>query len=131
MVVRVGGPREPTIRRPYRAAIGPGRDPERLSRRVVTQVVGGIEPGDRGLGRQLGVPGFYHNTGEGGLSPYHLKPGGDLVWQVGTGYFSCRSTDGGFDPGRCEAGPRTGASPFASRATLSSISKNSRRAADG
>ena len=37
--------------------------------------------------------GFYHNTGEGGLSPYHLKPGGDLVWQVGTGYFSCRSTD--------------------------------------
>ena len=42
--------------------------------------------------------GFYHNTGEGGLSPYHLEPGGDLVWQVGTGYFGCRGRDGGFDP---------------------------------
>ena len=41
---------------------------------------------------------FYHNTGEGGLSPYHLKPGGDLVWQIGTGYFGCRGRDGGFDP---------------------------------
>lgn len=43
--------------------------------------------------------GFAHNTGEGGVSPYHLEPGGDLVWQIGTGYFGCRSRDGGFDPG--------------------------------
>ena len=42
--------------------------------------------------------GFYHCTGEGGLSPYHLKPGGDLVWQIGTGYFGCRKDDGTFDP---------------------------------
>ena len=42
--------------------------------------------------------GFYHNTGEGGLSPYHLNPGGDLVWQIGTGYFGCRDSDGGFNP---------------------------------
>ncbi len=42
--------------------------------------------------------GFAHNTGEGGISPYHLEPGGDLVWQIGTGYFGCRSRDGGFDP---------------------------------
>jgi len=41
--------------------------------------------------------GFYHNTGEGGISPYHLKNGGDLVWQVGTGYFGCRYKDGSFD----------------------------------
>ncbi len=41
---------------------------------------------------------FSHNTGEGGVSPYHLEPGGDLVWQVGTGYFGCRNKDGGFDP---------------------------------
>lgn len=41
--------------------------------------------------------GFYHNTGEGGLSDYHLRPGGDLVWQIGTGYFGCRGADGGFD----------------------------------
>lgn len=41
---------------------------------------------------------FYHNTGEGGLSPYHLEGGGDLVWQIGTGYFGCRTEDGDFDP---------------------------------
>ncbi|MCS5557808.1 MAG: FMN-binding glutamate synthase family protein, partial [Oceanospirillaceae bacterium] len=41
--------------------------------------------------------GFYHNTGEGGLTPYHLENGGDVVWQIGTGYFGCRSKDGGFD----------------------------------
>jgi len=40
---------------------------------------------------------FAHNTGEGGLSPYHLKPGGDLIWQIGTGYFGCRTEEGGFD----------------------------------
>lgn len=43
---------------------------------------------------------FAHNTGEGGLSRYHLEPGGDLVWQVGTGYFGCRSDDGRFDADR-------------------------------
>jgi glutamate synthase domain-containing protein 2 len=41
--------------------------------------------------------GFSHNTGEGGLSPYHLEPGGDLVWQIGTGYFGCRTSEGEFD----------------------------------
>ena len=40
--------------------------------------------------------GFYHNTGEGGLSPYHLQEGGDVVWNIGTGYFSCRDKDGHF-----------------------------------
>lgn len=40
---------------------------------------------------------FFHNTGEGGISDHHLK-GGDLVWEIGTGYFGCRSDDGGFNP---------------------------------
>ncbi|UUC44605.1 FMN-binding glutamate synthase family protein [Flavobacterium cerinum] len=40
--------------------------------------------------------GFYHNTGEGGLSPYHLQNGGDIVWNIGTGYFSCRDNNGRF-----------------------------------
>ncbi|QCX37231.1 FMN-binding glutamate synthase family protein [Aureibaculum algae] len=40
---------------------------------------------------------FAHNTGEGGISPYHLKHGGDLIWQVGTGYFGCRNNDGTFN----------------------------------
>ena len=41
---------------------------------------------------------FYHNTGEGGLSDYHIEPGGDLVWQLGTGYFGCRTQEGKFEP---------------------------------
>ncbi|MFE5677043.1 FMN-binding glutamate synthase family protein [Streptomyces erythrochromogenes] len=41
--------------------------------------------------------GFAHDTGEGGLSDHHLRPGGDLVWEIGTGYFGCRTDDGGFD----------------------------------
>lgn len=40
--------------------------------------------------------GFAHNTGEGGISPYH-KQGGDLIYQIGTGYFGCRAEDGNFD----------------------------------
>ena len=43
--------------------------------------------------------GFAHNTGEGGLSAHHLEPGGDLIWQIGTGYFGCRTHDGRFDMG--------------------------------
>ena len=45
-------------------------------------------------GAQLG--NFAHNTGEGGISPYHLM-GGDLIWQIGTGYFGCRDQAGNFD----------------------------------
>ena len=40
---------------------------------------------------------FAHNTGEGGLSPFHLKHGGDLIWQIGTGYFGCRDNSGNFN----------------------------------
>lgn len=47
-------------------------------------------------GAQLG--NFAHNTGEGGVSPYHKAGGGDLIWQVGTGYFGCRDENGKFSP---------------------------------
>ncbi len=47
------------------------------------------------MGAKIG--GFFHNTGEGGISPYHLENGGDLVWQIGTGYFGCRNVNGEFD----------------------------------
>ena len=39
--------------------------------------------------------GFAHNTGEGGISEYHLH-GADIIWQIGTGYFGCRNDDGSF-----------------------------------
>lgn len=48
------------------------------------------------LGAKMGD--FSHNTGEGGVSPHHLKHGGDLVWQIGTAYFGCRDDSGKFSP---------------------------------
>lgn len=41
---------------------------------------------------------FAHDTGEGAISPYHLKGGGDLIWELGSGYFGCRDEQGHFDP---------------------------------
>lgn len=52
----------------------------------------------RALNRGAARGGFYQNTGEGGLSDFHLAHGGDLVWQIGTGYFGCRHDDGSFSP---------------------------------
>jgi len=52
---------------------------------------------------------FYHNTGEGGLTDYHLQ-GGDVTWQIGTGYFGCRNEDGTFNPEK-----------FAGKANLPSV----------
>jgi glutamate synthase domain-containing protein 2 len=40
--------------------------------------------------------GFMHDTGEGSISAYHRRHGGDLVWEIGSGYFGCRNPDGGF-----------------------------------
>ncbi len=48
------------------------------------------------MGAKMG--NFAHNTGEGGLSPYHLQGGADIIWQIGTGYFGCRTEDGRFNP---------------------------------
>jgi glutamate synthase domain-containing protein 2 len=49
-------------------------------------------------GAKLG--GFAHDTGEGGVSPYHREAGGDLIWEIGSGYFGCRGADGKFSPER-------------------------------
>src|SRR5690606_26253153 len=50
------------------------------------------------LNKGAKMGGFAHNTGEGGISPYHLEPGGDLIWQIGAGYFGCRDEKGRFNP---------------------------------
>ena len=52
----------------------------------------------RALNQGAALGGFAHDTGEGGLSPYHLEHGGDIVWEIGTGYFGARTKDGDFDP---------------------------------
>jgi glutamate synthase domain-containing protein 2 len=56
-----------------------------LSKNAIMALNGGAKLGN-----------FAHNTGEGGLSPYHLTYQGDLIWQIGTAYFSCREPDGRF-----------------------------------
>lgn len=48
-------------------------------------------------GAKLG--NFAQDTGEGAISPYHRKHGGDLIWEIGSGYFGCRNSDGSFNPG--------------------------------
>ncbi|WP_293897622.1 FMN-binding glutamate synthase family protein [Phenylobacterium sp.] len=52
----------------------------------------------RALNRGAAKGGFYHDTGEGSISPYHREGGGDIVWELGSGYFGCRNEEGHFDP---------------------------------
>jgi glutamate synthase domain-containing protein 2 len=82
----VGGP---DCKKPYSASIFnvSAMSFGALSSRAVLALNGGAKIG-----------GFAHNTGEGGISPYHNEPGGNLVYQVGTGYFGCRTKDGNFSP---------------------------------
>ncbi len=83
--VTVGGP---DCTQPYSASIFnvSGMSYGSLSKNAVLALNTGAKLGN-----------FAHNTGEGGLSPYHLEPGGDLFWQIGTGYFSCRDKQGRFN----------------------------------
>ena len=57
-----------------------------LSKNAIMALNGGAKIGE-----------FAHNTGEGGISPYHNEHGGDLIYQIGTGYFGCRTAEGNFD----------------------------------
>jgi glutamate synthase domain-containing protein 2 len=57
----------------------------------------------RALNRGAQLGGFAHDTGEGSISPYHREHGGDLIWELGSGYFGCRDAHGRFDPQRFAA----------------------------
>ena len=50
----------------------------------------------RALNKGAKMGGFAHDTGEGGVSPYHKENGGDTIWEIGSGYFGCRDADGNF-----------------------------------
>jgi glutamate synthase domain-containing protein 2 len=52
----------------------------------------------RALNKGAKMGGFAHDTGEGGFSPYHREHGGDIIWEIGSGYFGCRNEDGTFSP---------------------------------
>jgi glutamate synthase domain-containing protein 2 len=54
----------------------------------------------RALNKGAKMGGFAHDTGEGGLSSYHRENGGDIIWEIGSGYFGCRTPDGKFSPER-------------------------------
>ena len=60
----------------------------------------------RALNKGAKLGGFAHDTGEGGFSKYHREFGGDIVWELGSGYFGCRNEDGSFSPERFEAAAR-------------------------
>ena len=82
--LRVGGP---DCRQPYSASLLniSGLSYGSLSGRAIMALNGGAHDGN-----------FAHNTGEGSISPYHLRHGGDLIWQIGTAYFGCRTPGGQF-----------------------------------
>ena len=50
----------------------------------------------RALNKGAKLGGFAHDTGEGSISPYHREFGGDIIWEIGSGYFGCRNPDGTF-----------------------------------
>lgn len=86
--VEIGGPQ---CRQPYSASIF------NISAMSFGALSGNaIEALNRGA--KLG--NFAHDTGEGSISPYHLKHGGDLIWELGSGYFGCRDENGSFDAER-------------------------------
>lgn len=58
------------------------------------------------LNKGAKMGGFYHDTGEGSISRYHREPGGDLVWEIGSGYFGCRNEDGSFNEEKFTANAR-------------------------
>ncbi|MEU9102292.1 FMN-binding glutamate synthase family protein [Streptomyces sp. NPDC048361] len=86
VTVRVGGP---DCTKPYDMAL----------LNVSAMSFGSLSaPAILALNRGAKEGGFAHDTGEGGISDHHLRYGGDLIWEIGTGYFGCRTPDGDFDP---------------------------------
>ncbi len=57
----------------------------------------------RALNKGAAMGGFAHDTGEGGVSPHHAEFGGDIIWEIGSGYFGARNLAGKFDPERFAA----------------------------
>ena len=83
----------------FRIAIGPGRaKPYSASVFNISAMSFGSLSANaiRALNAGAKRGGFYHDTGEGSISQYHRECGGDLVWEIGSGYFGCRDSSGNF-----------------------------------
>ena len=86
--IAIGGPQ---CRQPYSASIF---NISAMSFGALSaNAIGALNKG-ASLGR------FAHDTGEGSISPYHREHGGDLIWEIGSGYFGCRDAHGRFNPQR-------------------------------
>jgi glutamate synthase domain-containing protein 2 len=102
---------KPVVKEPFRIVIG-GPDCSKpysasifnvsamsfgsLSPNAILALNGGAKKGN-----------FAHDTGEGGYSPYHRENGGDIIWEIGSGYFSCRNADGTFNADKFEANAKS------------------------
>jgi glutamate synthase domain-containing protein 2 len=97
---------QPTVVDPasFRITVGQGQcaQPYSLSLFNVSGMSFGALSGAavRALNKGAALGGFAHDTGEGSISVHHREHGGDLIWQIASGYFGCRTTDGRFDPER-------------------------------
>src|SRR3979411_2886854 len=84
--ITIGGP---DCTRPYSASVF----------NISAMSFGALSPNAvRALNAGAKKGGFAHDTGEGGVSPYHRENGGDIIWEVGSGYFGCRNRGGTFNP---------------------------------
>jgi glutamate synthase domain-containing protein 2 len=84
--ITIGGP---DCTRPYSASVF----------NISAMSFGALSPNAvRALNAGAKKGSFAHDTGEGGVSPYHRENGGDIIWEVGSGYFGCRNRDGSFNP---------------------------------
>src|SRR5690349_19315184 len=84
--ITIGGP---DCARPYSASVF----------NISAMSFGALSPNAvRALNAGAKKGGFAHDTGEGGFSPYHQENGGDIIWEIGSGYFGCRHRDGSFNP---------------------------------
>lgn len=96
----------------FRVPVGQGPQPYEISILNISGTSYGALSGPalESFNRGAKLGGFAHNSGEGGIAPAHTRHGGDLVWQIGTGYFGCRTQEGRFD-----------AAKFAEQAALDQI----------
>ncbi len=86
--IRIGGP---DCRQPYDASIF----------NISAMSFGALSANAiRALNKGARAGNFAHDTGEGGFSPYHREHGGDIIWEIGSGYFGARNADGTFSPQR-------------------------------
>jgi glutamate synthase domain-containing protein 2 len=84
--ITIGGP---DCKKPYSASVF----------NISAMSFGALSPNAvRALNAGAKKGGFAHDTGEGGVSPYHRENGGDIIWEIGSGYFGCRHRDGSFNP---------------------------------